>query len=411
MFPSGQTFAHGLTAIGYCDLGGTSAFKMAMHRDGDRWLLYTGTFWDSGFNIVDVTDPTDPRLLRHVPVDVPEGFLTLQVQVAAGVMITSVETLNSVMGDGTGPQAQPSPDEGFLIWTLEDPENPTLRGHFRTGGDGTHRNYYAGGPYVYATGLPYGYQGHILQVVDITDPTEPVEAARWWQKGQWLAGGESGAAPGTLLHGGSYVTGDRAYLPYGAGGLVILDLTDVRNPRQVSDLTFSPPFNPYITVHTAVPLEGRPLVLVNSEAIAENGDEPLNFAGIVDVSTETAPRLISLCPLPAAPDGAPYRTFYDKGGRFGPHNQHQWQGNDALLHDENLLFLTYFNAGLRVYDISDARAPREVAWFVPPDPETRLGPLPRNALVSQTEDVVVDARQNIYITDKNLGIYVLRLDT
>lgn len=188
------------------------------------------------------------------------------------------------------------------------------------------------------------------------------------------------------------------------------DISDIHHPRKVGDLVFSPPFNPYIAVHTAIPLQDRPLLLVNSEAVAENGDEPLNFAGVVDISDETAPRLIALCPLPDTPPDAPYRNYHAKGGRFGPHNQHQWQGIADLLHDENLLFLTYFNAGLRVYDISDERAPREVGSFVPPDPRTRVGPLP-TTLVTQTEDVLVDARGNIYITDKNHGIYVLRRDT
>ena len=35
--------------------------------------------------------------------------------------------------------------------------------------------------------------------------------------------------------------------------------------------------------------------------------------------------------------------------------------------------------------------------------------LPKSRLVGQTEDVVVDARGNIYISDKNHGIYILRL--
>ena len=67
--------------------------------------------------------------------------------------------------------------------------------------------------------------------------------------------------------------------------------------------------------------------------------------------------MISLFPLPRPPENAPYRNFCEKGGRFGPHNQHQWQYQDVLLHDENLTFLTYFNAGLRVFDISDERLP------------------------------------------------------
>jgi hypothetical protein len=47
---------------------------------------------------------------------------------------------------------------------------------------------------------------------------------------------------------------------------------------------------------------------------------------------------------------------------------------------------------------------------VPPDPVERRGALPKTKLVGQSEDVLVDARGFIYVTDKNHGIYVLRLE-
>jgi hypothetical protein len=65
---------------------------------------------------------------------------------------------------------------------------------------------------------------------------------------------------------------------------------------------------------------------------------------------------------------------------------------------------------LRLYDIGDAERPREVAYFVSPDPTERLGILPTE-LVAQTEDVLVDARGYAYVTDKNQGIYVVRPTT
>jgi hypothetical protein len=40
----------------------------------------------------------------------------------------------------------------------------------------------------------------------------------------------------------------------------------------------------------------------------------------------------------------------------------------------------------------------------------RRGPLPKTRLVCQSEDVLVDARGNIYVSDKNHGVYVLRMD-
>lgn len=404
VFPPGKSYSKNLDAVGYTELEGRPAFKLAMHKSGDRWYLYTATFWHPGLNIVEVTDPTKPRFVRFI--EGPVNTWTLQIQIAEGRMITSFEEIPPGWGNIPG---QPN-EEGFLVWDLADPEDPKTLGQFKTGGKGTHRNYYDGGRYVYATGLPDGYQGHILQIVDIDDPTHPVEVSRWWRDGQWIAGGEKGAPHGTLLHGGAYVRGDRAYLPYGAGGFVILDISDKRKPTLVSDLPFSPPFQSFIAVHTAQPLAKRDLVVVNSEAIAENCNEPLGYAGIVDIADEKNPRLISLFPLPRPPEGAPYKNFCEKGGRFGPHNQHQWQYQGILLQDDNLTFLTYFNAGLRVFDISDERLPREIAYFVPPDPVVRRGLLPNSKLVAQTEDALVDARGYIYISDKNHGVYVLRLN-
>ena len=403
IFPKGEAFSKNVKAVGYTDLEGRPAFKIAIHKAAERWYLYSGHLWHSGLSIVDITDPVKPRFVRFVAG--PPDTWTLQVQIAEGRMITSQEQIQPGWGTPTGPFS-----EGFLIWDLTDPEEPRQLGAYRTGGKGTHRNFYAGGRYVHTTALPEGYDGHIYQIVDIADPANPVEVSRWWRPGQWTAGGEPGVQHGTLLHGGAYVRGDRAYLPYSAGGFVILDISDVRKPKLVSDLPFSPPFQSFIAVHTAVPLGERPLVVVNSEAIEEQGNEPLGYAGIIDISDEKRPRLISLFPQPVPPKESGVRNFYQRPGRFGPHNQHQSQYQDVLYHNENIVFLTYFNAGLRVYDISDERTPREVGYFIAPDPTKRRGLLPATGLVTQSEDVLVDRRGNIFVTDKNHGIYVLRFD-
>lgn len=78
----------------------------------------------------------------------------------------------------------------------------------------------------------------------------------------------------------------------------------------------------------------------------------------------------------------------------------------ALQRTADRWYVTYFGAGLRIIDIADPRLPREVGSFVPPDPTVRRGVLPRT-LVAQSEDVLVDARGMIYLTDKNHGLYIL----
>lgn len=403
-FPPGAAWSENVSALSYIDLEGRPGFKLAIHRAADRRFLYTAHLWTSGFSIVEITDPRKPRFVRYVPG--PENTWTLQVQIADGRMITSLERIS----DGWGGAPDKPFAEGFLIWDLMDPENPKQIGHYKTGGLGTHRNFYAGGRYVHATALPDGYDGHIYQIVDISNPGAPKEVSRWWKKGQWRAGGEGGVPHGTLLHGGAYVKGNRAYLPYSAGGFVILDISDVMRPTLVGDLPFSPPFLSFIGVHTAVPLTKRPLVVVNSEAIAERGQEALGYAGIVDVSNEKEPRLVSLFPVPQPPKALGIKHFYERPGRFGPHNQHQPQFQEVLYQNENVVFLTYFNAGLRIYDISDERAPKEIGYYIPPDPLVRRGLLPATGLVTQSEDVIVDQRGVIIVSDKNHGLYMLQFD-
>jgi hypothetical protein len=203
------------------------------------------------------------------------------------------------------------------------------------------------------------------------------------------------------------VEGNRAYLSYGDGGGIILDISDQARPTLLGQLAFRG-ITATQGIHTFLPLPRRHIALINDEAIRENGDENLNLAGIVDIGNETQLRLISLFPLPEPPPESGLENFYQKGGRFGPHNQHHANHQACLEDRDDIAYLTYFNAGLRVYDIRDPRTPKEIAYFVPPDPQTRIGTKP-STLVAQTEDVLVDRRGCIYISDKNLGVYVLRL--
>ena len=84
------------------------------------------------------------------------------------------------------------------------------------------------------------------------------------------------------------------------------------------------------------------------------------LTGLVDIQDPTKPKLISTFPTPVPPADAPYKDFCDKGGRFGPHNTNILQHNPDVEKQADLIYLTYFNAGLRIYDIKDARLPKEV---------------------------------------------------
>lgn len=392
--------------LGYHDLDGMPGFKLQLQvlagagpAGADRWLLYLSRFWHPGTTILDVTDPTAPEVVGEVPAPDDPNVASWQIQVADGLLIQGLE--HRPVPWGGDPSS--ATDEGLRIWDVRDPAAPALLGRYRWGSSGTHRNYYTGGRYVHATAAVPGVDGNVYAVLDIDDPTAPVEVGRFQLPEQ-----TSGSGRRLSLHGPPYPVGDRAYLPYGAAGVVIVDTSDLTAIREVSRLDIGAAFASTIAMHTVIPLPDRGLAVVNTEAIAELTEEPYNFAGIVDLADETAPRLVSLLPPPVPAPDAGYPNFNRRGGRFGPHNQHHHQGMEHLLRDDTRVHLTWFNAGLRIYDTTDPYLPREVAWFLPDDPTERRGPLPRTALVTQSEDVLVDARGVIYLTDKNHGLHLLR---
>ena len=392
-------FAKNLDIIAYHDLNGKPAFKLAIQEKNGRWYLYLAHLWHRGWSILDVTDPSAPEFCSFIAG--PENTWTIQIQVADGKMITGLERI----APGWGGNDDQSYAEGFLIFDVEDPVKPKQLGHFQTGNTGTHRNFYDGGTIVHAAAGAPGLYGKIYRAVDIADPSNPCEIGRFSLPEQ------SAPTPGLKYscHGPAHIEGTRAYLSYGDGGGIILDVTDLAQPKLISQLAFRG-ITATQGIHTYLPLPRRKIALINDEAIRENGDEVLNMAGIVDISDEQKPRMISLFPLPAPPAESELRNFYEKGGRFGPHNHHHANHQNCLEDRDDLSYMTYFNAGLRVYDIRDARVPKEIAYFVPPDPTVRIGTKP-SQLVAQTEDVLVDRRGFIYISDKNHGIFILKLNS
>lgn len=405
-----------VSLVGYHDLDGRPGFKLAMQEADGRRYLYLAHLWHSGWTILDVTDPSNPEYVRWVAG--PDNTWTTQVQVAEGRMITSLEAPLEGWQPTNGPGFHPEGDheEGIYIWDVkDDPTDPTQVGQYETGGDGTHRNYYDGGDFAYLAARPAEYDGAVLEVVDLSTPGEPERVARWSWPGQGPDEEPDPCVsrlfdvPGRIdkhyFHGPAYVEGDRAYLSYGRLGMVTLDVAEETEPELVDRFDFGR-LGSCLGTHSAVPVPDSELVAVNSEAIMEGDEDSLNYTFLVDVSDESMPSVVSAMPLPSPEPDLPYDNYYEKGGRFGPHNQHHYQHMECLWRPTELLFMTYFNAGLRVFDISDPLDPAEVGYFVPADPDERYGSFP-DTLVTQFEDVLVDDRGYAYCTAKNQGLFVL----
>lgn len=416
-----MAYSKNIEHVGYCDLCGKPGVKLAMQVVNDRWYVYVASYWHSGWSVVDVTCPERPRYVRWL--EGPDNTGTDQVQVANGLMITSLTPATPPFDELIRNPAGQPPQEGLIIWDVSDPEDPRQISTWRTGGGGCHRSYYDGGRHVHVSCIPEGFNSFIYGTLDISDPEAPKLAGRWWWPGQNVAGGEvfceedlvrqSTGSPSELMSSSiflhqAYVQDSRAYCGWARGGMVILDVEDIGNPQLVSRLSFYPPLGSSLCAHSVIPIESRGLAIVNSEALKEGFGEPPGFVAVVDIRDEREPVLVSLFPVPEPPDGYGWSDFALRKARFGPHNQHQPQNQACLQGVDDLVFMTYFSAGLQIFDISNPHLPRIHAYFVPDDPEMRIGPTPPE-LAPQFEDILVDRRGYIYVVERNSGMHVLRL--
>jgi hypothetical protein len=355
--------------------------------------------------VVDVTDPKNPRVAKFIPG--PANTSTNQVDLADGILVAALG--RPTAREDAGMDAKKPYEAGIILIDVKDPLNPKELGRWHTDnpdGRGTHRNAYTGGRYVHLAADMKGYDGDIYVILDISNPAKPVEAGRWWVPGQHVAGGEKPQKdPNVNLHSPNVVDGNLAYLAYGDAGMIILDISDVSKPKLVSQLKFESRHR--FDAHTVLLEPGRKLAYVNSEAVTYNCKGPLDHATIVDIADPAKPVPLSRYPVPIPTADLPYTSFCDKGGRFGVHNQNQLQYNPLVQKQGNLAYLTWFNAGLRIYDVADKRLPREIGYFMAGPPEKQYlkayGPYVR------MEDVLVDTRGYIYVTGgAQQGLYILR---
>ena len=122
----------------------------------------------------------------------------------------------------------------------------------------------------------------------------------------------------------------------------------------------SPPYTGFM--HTVVPLFDRGLMLVTDESTENNAKDWPKLIWVLDARDETNLVPISTCPLPD------HQALRGRGGRFGAHNIHENVPLPTSWQSDQIVLGTFFNGGLRAYDISNPYQPKEVGVFVPPAP-------------------------------------------
>lgn len=286
---------------------------------------------------------------------------------------------------------------GVRIYDISERSAPREIGFMPVAGAGFHRLWYDGGNYAFGSASIDGYTDNIFVTIDISDPAHPAEVARWWLPGMWLDGDEVPNWEGyryALHH--PVVKDSYAYCGWRDGGMVILDVSDPTSPTLVSHTNWCPPFGG--GTHNCLGLPDRQLVVVTDEAHAEHCADQVKYTWVFDVRELTRPVSISTMPTPSE------RDFCSEPGRFGPHNLHENRAGSWT--DASTVFVTYQNAGLRAFDISNPYQPRQTGYFVPARRPDASGHLP----ALHSADVFATAEGVCFLTDTSRGLFALQYE-
>ncbi len=373
---------------------------MVMYAKGKQRLL------PSGGDFVDISEAKNPVLLNKKRVTQGGGPVVYNTKLKKWIMMcTAAQPLTSATPQFPDGQYDKELRDkvlaykglrGIRNYDITDPTKPNLLQEYNTGakGNGTHHNFYDGGKYAY---LDCGWDetlrlenhqrpySNALMIVDMSDPASVQEVSRWWVPGQKLGEEEEykkyrfagDKTSWTGNHGALTVPkrvedgGTIGYGGFGAFGFYAMDLTDIKHPKPYGHMQYE--FDTFGTIpfHTCYPVladAAHPRlmnkVVAVHEALEADCRENYHTPYMMDVKDPKNPKIIGFFPRPAAPPDAPYTDFCFARGRFGSHNTQCWLAPGTS--NPNIMVIAWFNAGVRVFDISNPAEPKEIAWFVPP---------------------------------------------
>jgi len=430
--------AQNMALLGYSDLQARSAYQPVVHESNGRWIAYVGHHGgravnplsgkeeDNGTSILDVTDPRSPRYLAHIPGEPGQGETggAQMVRVCSGKDLPKADKSKVYLLRTFGNLAHE-------VWDVTAPEKPARIAVVVDKLKGTHKSWWecdTGIAYL-VSGLPDWRTRRMTQVFDLSNPAKPVFIRNFGLAGQQP--GASGPVP-TELHGpiSTGPKGNRIYFGYGTDKGGVMQIVDrqklLSGPKEPTAANLLAPqvgifhLNGNNGAHTALPVLGIPLpefakdkgpqrgdfVFVVNEELVNECLEPRQRVFVVDITDEKTPVGVATFNVPEQPG-----DFCSRGGRFGSHSSNE---NQPPMYAGKMIFVAWFNAGVRAVDIRDPFNPKEAGFYIPATTEktdkrcvkTEQGE--RCKVAIQTNNLDLDDRGNIYIVDRaNTGMHIL----
>ena len=432
--PGRAAESRNMRLVGHSDLQGRAAYKGEIHKQNGRYLAYighhpeterlnplTGKMEMSGTSIVDVTDPANPGYLHHIPAP----LYASGEQICAGDDLPKGERGSHYMLRRTTAKD----DNRHELWDVTDSREPKFMGAVQDGLVSIHKAWWECSTGIaYLPSQPKGWNGRGMSIFDLSDPAHPKFIRHFGVPGS-QPGHDPAGRRMTELHEALYLNG-RVYMAYGTSSEGILQILD--NDKLLKGDPNDPydPVNPtdkqllypeigrldspsFFGVHTAFPMLGvelpqykawkkgspRDFVVSVPESTADECNQPMpHVVTFVDITDPQHPYPVSNFQVPESPG-----NFCQRGGRFGTHATN-WSFTD--VYRNRIVWISYFNAGVRGVDVRNPYNPVEVAYYIPAVTEKTI-PVSGKAVIS-TNNVDVDDRGFVYIFDKNgNGMHIL----
>lgn len=439
--------AKDMSLVGYSDLQARSAYQPVIHRQGSRFIAYighhggqalnplTGKVEPNGTSIVDVTDPRNPKYLGHIPGSAGgsgEAGGAQMVRVCDGKTLPKADPAKTYLLRTLG-------NEAHEVVDVTEPTKPIRVTTVLSGLTTTHKNWWecdTGIAYLVSYKKDEGWRSRGVKIYDLSDPAHPRYIRDYGLVGQ--EPGSKGEPVPQSLHGPIRL-GNRVYFGYGSsasGTLQVVDREKLLKGNPASKDPFAPTAEniryaeisrlelyPNTGAHTAFPVLGMAIpefskmekgktadfVVIVTEATQNECREYRHMVFFVDVTDQTRPFSVSNFDVPEASG-----NFCARGGRFGAHASNE---SFTPIYYKRIVFVSYFNAGVRAVDIRDPYRPKEIAYYIPAitdKTDKRCVPNPGGGesckVAIQTNNVEVDDRGYIYIVDRaNTGMHILEL--
>lgn len=379
-----------------------------------------------GIVIADVRDPTNIKPLSFIPCNPGTRCNYLRVNREKKILMFTNDY--DARGNPNKLPAGEKTKSGVSFYDVSDPTKPKELAFVPAAPDGKTHGLDADDRYVYACSQ---YSNELnregLQIIDYSNPAAPKEVGVWHVPGQKKGeqfdalnrNGPDGKPQTIQCHEIVYHN-DRIYAAWRDAGMVILDVKDRSNPKYLTGYDYVPPFHGgnLGAAHTSAPVvtqqSEHPDLVIHTDEIF---DCPPGFGRVLDISDLKNPEvakgerpanvmLLSTFRFDFVSDqfDSKTKTFVcdgdGPGGRSGTTTHLPWFDQRS----PSLVYLTWYDEGVRVMDISNPFAPVFIGHFLSP----RFGAPGRND--RHAREIFQDPDTGLlYVTDGNGGgLTVLR---